>query len=761
MTKQLLFTFLLSMMGAYASSQHIEQPKLPGMPESMVVINRISKESPSIQKFRLANPKTAKASKASDVKAKFTFPELNKEWLMPWSVTAFDGERFFSIEVEQNDEDGNPAIVTEQEFEIPKGTYDFIASFNKINPDNFFKEDPEVIYIAEQVEVKDGTIISLKPQNSNICLEMKTTNPNGEETRFRKVRYLNDDNWDFEIIEEGNVASPTIHKIIKIDGHIVRDLTLGTSGVTIEPGPKGYSDNQQYCNVHVNKVSDRVVFQNMTAMTAWPNEDNGVYMAITQCQGSKPGTYINNPDYTLDESTIAATPAYRKYPPQPEYEGANILPYAFSFTTYNPETPRIQSTIISSPYSHIWKTWYSGPANIIDKDDLFLFTDKTFLDAEIKYEDEWGGYTINYNTSAPTTFPYSPDGITTIVNGTPYSDYLYAPDRQYFQWWIYPANAPYLSEVKNPSRIYAASAPLLTFNTMPSWQWNDGRFSMIDNYNIQYNGRVGELMESTAALADVSLNVDGTKVASGQEETKAWLASHTGEIGTREYTVETDNFDADGITGGNTAVISCHANNSVPSATMLQFRDKQGSPTHSFDKAENIDMLLSAAVFNLIFDDEPSEQGDYWTWFELSTPSKVTATCRPTLNSDAPETKIALTEDPDAFYSLQYGALYHGSLSNVSTSAPSGWFDLTITVESESGNRQVQTISPAFRIEELASVGNVSCDSSVSVEGRNIIAPTGSRVYSLSGIETGCQNLSPGIYIVRNSSGGVTKVVIK
>ena len=56
--------------------------------------------------------------------------------------------------------------------------------------------------------------------------------------------------------------------------------------------------------------------------------------------------------------------------------------------------------------------------------------------------------------------------------------------------------------------------------------------------------------------------------------------------------------------------------------------------------------------------------------------------------------------------------------------------------------------------------GITADDLDITIENGNIIAPQGTRVFNMSGMETGTENLAPGIYIVRVGSKAL-KVVVR
>ena len=69
-----------------------------------------------------------------------------------------------------------------------------------------------------------------------------------------------------------------------------------------------------------------------------------------------------------------------------------------------------------------------------------------------------------------------------------------------------------------------------------------------------------------------------------------------------------------------------------------------------------------------------------------------------------------------------------------------------------------ETISPAFRVDDLSGVEAVNGDTVIYVRGNDIIAPADARIYDMAGVETYRENLAKGIYLV--CVGGYTKKVI-
>ena len=53
-------------------------------------------------------------------------------------------------------------------------------------------------------------------------------------------------------------------------------------------------------------------------------------------------------------------------------------------------------------------------------------------------------------------------------------------------------------------------------------------------------------------------------------------------------------------------------------------------------------------------------------------------------------------EVPEMFQPIAYGALYRGSLENVTAESDNGWYDIRIKLLDNSDNYQIQEIAPAF-----------------------------------------------------------------
>lgn len=144
---------------------------------------------------------------------------------------------------------------------------------------------------------------------------------------------------------------------------------------------------------------------------------------------------------------------------------------------------------------------------------------------------------------------------------------------------------------------------------------------------------------------------------------------------------------------------------------MLQLRKSDGTVTHTFDKASDGVVGISAGDFN----------------YDLATknfdckPVSVTAAYSP--NKAASWTPLELTANASLFRYPAFGSFYSGSLAPLANATSSNeWYDLKVVVTDEAGNSQTQVFSPAFRIKPQSGVSTVMASSAVRafIDGSNL-----------------------------------------
>lgn len=685
--------------------------------------------------------KTTSESDAKLMKVKFTFPTigLDGEWNIGWGfIYVYNADGFFKqIEIRPYDDEWNLISLSSFETELPAGTYDVLAPFQHLNPNNTFGIDPDVYYIVENAEVVDDTIIQLKPEESTICLEMRTFNPDGEPTTFGQFSY--DENWNTTILREGNVEDDYVFKQIFLDGELIYGVRSNGGGFETVPGPHGYFNPQDNINFYINKVSDRYTFRVCHMMPSFPDLEKGIYLTVTEAYGAIEGTYTNSLNYSFEDTNIFNTPASEEYPLSASIDG-DIYPY--QIVQWADGVESAHSLGWKSP--DIWKVWSSGPEVATPGTTYFSYY-KSLEDMLAIFEYPDYSYQVCYGIKGSKIFPLAPKGA--VICQFPV-EALSVDENGKGAPALYPGNLSFLSNLDQTKLEAGQSAPLLISFLRYEYNWDGGGF--LNYVSKYYTGRIGETIEADAFLAKETLKVNGKDVLEDTQDIYDWMMLNQDVNGNYEAEITTDNFEIDGIKGGNKAVVTFNRGAEdpcPPTATMLQFRDEADNLTQVFSTPEDGKILLSATDLTVRYG-EPNYEGYIPTSYVCSTPMKVTATVAPTGLVTEAYDEIELTEDPELFYTPGFGAFYSGSLKSVSQASPTGWYDLTITVEDAAGNSQAQTISPAFKIESLSNgVSDVMTDK-VKVVGNSIITESPAIIYNIDGHQVDGNHLPSGIYFV-------------
>lgn len=190
---------------------------------------------------------------------------------------------------------------------------------------------------------------------------------------------------------------------------------------------------------------------------------------------------------------------------------------------------------------------------------------------------------------------------------------------------------------------------------------------------------------------------------------------------------------------------------------MLQARNKQGRINNKFQNLSDIEVFLNAADYY-----RPSTT---WLYVE-SNPVTVRAEIAP-LNSD---NYTPLNVESYAANNMMpiWGDGYKLSLGEYNEKSATGWFQLRLTLTDATGNKCVQTISPALYAESAKSgVAGVKEDAfGISLQGNTLFISSADaaavEIYSISGTlvkqatgnEIDLSALPAGVYVVRAAAAG-------
>ena len=151
-------------------------------------------------------------------------------------------------------------------------------------------------------------------------------------------------------------------------------------------------------------------------------------------------------------------------------------------------------------------------------------------------------------------------------------------------------------------------------------------------------------------------------------------------------------------------------------------------------------MIVYAGAFKLLTD----ENGYSWYGYEPLANIEVEYSAYGKNDWSA----LDISENPEKFFMPGCGECYEANLASVNQKSATGWFDLRISIRDSTGNHQTQTISPAFKIEELAGVETIGIGESAA-DGR---------FYNLKGQEI--LNPEPGQIVIKISGNSSSKIRI-
>ena len=271
----------------------------------------------------------------------------------------------------------------------------------------------------------------------------------------------------------------------------------------------------------------------------------------------------------------------------------------------------------------------------------------------------------------------------------------------------YPGVPAYCYSADGISQPLGNSAPLLSLMTQfNAW---DGTQLFLFNPNA-YIGRYGEVRGCDLWKQRIEVSLDGKKVFDNAEGgyLEDWCVTNSTDghqKGVVEATFTNNNVLVDGtIPGFNRTTITFDERKEdfvTPTPQMLIFKHTSGTVTDRFDKAGDGVIEFSAGDFSQSY----------------GAGGSFTATCgeADVLVEYAPygeETfaPIEVEEIPENFYMPGFGYFYRGSLKDIQQKSANGWFDLRLTLTDKAGNKMVQTISPAFRINANAGVDTTAAN---------------------------------------------------
>lgn len=289
-----------------------------------------------------------------------------------------------------------------------------------------------------------------------------------------------------------------------------------------------------------------------------------------------------------------------------------------------------------------------------------------------------------------------------------------------------------------------------------------------------YIGRLGEVSGADLACVktDFSYNGEAKLTNSSDFPGSDWLYNWSTDghaPGKIDITFRNDNIMVDGLQGKNVTEVSYDERNedvTAPTLQMLIFKDNNGKVIDRFDNAADGTMYFSGGDFQWHSDDR------FYFTYEKAEPKVEYAPY-----GEDSFTTLEVEAIPELFFMPGFGDCYSTNLANVDRPSRTGWFDLRIEMTDKAGNRQCQTISPAFKINALSGIASVSddnvkvwaADREIRTEGadgstKEVLSVSGQKMASTQADRIDASAWAPGVYVVRITTAAATsthKVVIK
>lgn len=294
----------------------------------------------------------------------------------------------------------------------------------------------------------------------------------------------------------------------------------------------------------------------------------------------------------------------------------------------------------------------------------------------------------------------------------------------------------------NPAACWWQKEPVTFGGTVPFTTLLQGGGMM----GYYFYGRNGELRTIDVPAASLCAKRNGKVVAESEEDfSTIWWSEENFISGEWDITISNSNLEVDGLKGTNdfTAHLSNAGELRSPAVTGLWFEDASGVRKERFADGADGRMILYTGDF--LFREE-KEEGNWETkvWFDCETPETLEVEYAPYGSEDFRPLPLKRNSEKD--FMPGYGIYNEAALSDVETGSETGWYALRITIADDHGNSAVQTIAPAFRLENKAGLEAPETDLGVAPE-----------YYDLTGMRV-AHPCKGGVYIVRTGSRTV-KVV--
>lgn len=245
------------------------------------------------------------------------------------------------------------------------------------------------------------------------------------------------------------------------------------------------------------------------------------------------------------------------------------------------------------------------------------------------------------------------------------------------------------SPYEAPSMVYGNNVPIT----------NTALFQ--NSFILGGVGRFGEFRESDFVFAEIEVYKNGIMEYSGDYVTLTLDPMFDTE-NEFEIKITNPNTIVDGVQGKNITQIFFDNNNEdsfPPSLQMLQFRNSDNVVTHNFMSGQEGFVRLAASDF--YFSDLLVYNYNEGNSVELFY----------SLYNEEEWNQLTLTNYPEHFFVPKFGDYYEASLSEIPQPSENDvWYDVKVICTDTAGNKQIQTISPAFKLNSTLQTEEIGDD---------------------------------------------------
>ena len=618
---------------------------------------------------------------------------------------------------------------------IPPGIYDVICVIDREDSEGQLNH---CFIIKEQINVQEDMTIALSADMADQRIEVKNYGPNGEILKF-PLGHPDYEAMEWVIDDQGDISITSCDYCIFLKGvGLVFELSHMAEGVyTWNPELR----TPKYLDWFINgDVSDRFLFTQ--ARVSFDDETKNCYVSHFSTDNVLCGVVENDPqNYVLNNETWKYTPDGK------DRTGCGLfMQVSMVYNDLFSASAGLGVYSQEADKETVFPVYINIPSQDVVDDELELYLNQAIYEGadvdQYNYD--------NYKVELPY-FQFE-NGEKLYTNLGPHSDLSFTNDMMNVMTDYYgekqmmqrlTAYPPFSFMESTKSGVFGDNCPISII--MLKYRSNHGSYQA--HLEPMYVGRYGETRWCDIGSWSWEATYNGEPMTTIDE----WNVQQEGIY---EFTCKDENVEVDGLEGRNTTTVYYNTSKEdciPPTLTMLQFRNADGNVTDRFASGNDGIMEMTAADFNCQF------MTDYRGAIYECNPISITVAYSP-YGKDS-WTELAVEDIPELYNEKGWGYFYRTSLKDVEGAGEKGWFDLRFSMSDEAGNTHVQTVSPAFRIDDLVDTGI----SQLRIDNGQLTIPGNETVYDVMGrrVADNSSKAMKGIQIVRRQNGDVRKVVVR